>query len=110
MAIKYPATLIRALGGGYSATFPDLPEAEPAIGADIEDALREGRRAFMKALPLYIQDNECLPRPSATHPRYSITLTMEDIMSMLPNELKMMVDNQPEPTAFPRKYLPGVRA
>ncbi|MCX9019050.1 type II toxin-antitoxin system HicB family antitoxin [Citrobacter portucalensis] len=76
--MRYPATLIKKPNGSYSVTFPDQPEAEHAAGADISDALNEGRRAFLKALPLYVLDNEALPRPSAAHPRYSITLSMDD--------------------------------
>lgn len=104
MAIKYPAYLIKLPDGSYSATFPDLPEAAPATGADIEDTLREGRRAFLKALPLFILDNDCLPRPSAKHPRYSITLTLDDMIVSLPHEQAMVIKDQPEPQAVSSEY------
>lgn len=94
--MRYPATLIKKPNGSYSVTFPDLPEAEHAAGADISDALNEGRRAFLKALPLYVLDNEALPR-------YSITLSMDDIIS----SLHMIIKNKPEPVAVASKYLPG---
>lgn len=97
--MRYPATLIKKPNGSYSVTFPDLPEAEHAAGADISDALNEGRRAFLKALPLYVLVTASKRRTPALqhHAEHGRFIS----------SLHMIIKNKPEPVAVASKYLPG---
>ncbi len=50
--------------GGFTVTFPDVPEAFGA-GDDREEALASAREALAEALLIYVERNQDLPEPSA---------------------------------------------
>lgn len=60
-AIEYPAVLKAAPEGGYTVSFPDVPEALTQ-GDDRDEALLNARDALETALELYSDAGEALPR------------------------------------------------
>ena len=51
----YPVILAPQPEGGFTVTFPDIPEAI-SQGEDVEDALLHGADALESALDFYIED------------------------------------------------------
>lgn len=62
-AIEYPAVLKPAQEGGYTVSFPDVPEALTQ-GDDRDEALLNARDALETALELYTDESEDLPHAS----------------------------------------------
>ena len=68
MRYAYPYDMDPQPGGGWTVTFPDVPEAitqgdtEEEVAAMAEDAL-------VTALSIYVTDGQALPRPSAANKR-----------------------------------------
>jgi antitoxin HicB len=59
----YPVILAPQPEGGFTVTFPDIPEAI-SQGEDVEDALLHGADALESALDFYIEDGKAIPMPS----------------------------------------------
>jgi antitoxin HicB len=60
----YPAKLIPEPDGGFSAAFPDVPEAF-GCGDDRQEALATARDALADALLTYIELGRDIPAPAA---------------------------------------------
>ena len=71
----YPAHLEEEPEGGFTVTFPDLPEAV-THGRDHEEALQEAAAALASALSFYADDNRPLPAagPAAGRPLVQVSL------------------------------------
>jgi antitoxin HicB len=63
MWYAYPFDLEAQLEGGFTATFPDVPEAITEGGTEAETSAR-AEDALVTALSFYTDDNKPLPRPS----------------------------------------------
>ena len=63
MRYSYPCSLTPEEGGGYSVSFPNLPEAL-TCGDDRAEALEMAQDALAVALSMYIQAGEDIPVPS----------------------------------------------
>ena len=63
MHLHYPAKFHLESGGGYSVSFPDLPEALTG-GDDLADALTQAADCLGEALAARIHDREDIPAPS----------------------------------------------
>jgi antitoxin HicB len=61
--MKYPANLAKEPEGGYTVTFPDIPEAI-TCGTGIEDALYHAKDALESAMDFYFDDKRPVPAPS----------------------------------------------
>lgn len=59
----YRVKLERASDGGYTVTFPDVPEAITE-GDSLEEALGHAGDALESALAFYTEEGKDLPRPS----------------------------------------------
>jgi antitoxin HicB len=62
--LHYPAKFRREAEGGYSVSFPDLPEAL-TCGDSLEDALAQAADCLGEALAARMHDREEIPAPSA---------------------------------------------
>jgi antitoxin HicB len=63
MDMRYPAMCLRQRNGGYTVTFPDIPEIVTE-GDDEAEALRNARHALDTVLAWYIRERRPIPRPS----------------------------------------------
>src|SRR5208337_4824635 len=61
--MKFPVNLAKEPEGGYTVTFPDIPEAI-TCGTDIEDALYHAKDALESAMDFYFDDKRPVPVPS----------------------------------------------
>jgi antitoxin HicB len=61
--MRFPVNLAKEPEGGYTVTFPDIPEAI-TCGTDIEDALCHARDALESAMDFYFDDKRPVPAPS----------------------------------------------
>jgi len=68
MRYAYPYELAAQPEGGFTVTFPDLPEAVTQ-GEDEDEAAAMAEDALVTALSFYTDNAERLPRPSATRGR-----------------------------------------
>lgn len=69
----YPVKLERAGDGGFTVTFPDVPEAITE-GDTVEEALMHASDALESALEFYTDANNDLPRPSRPKGRSARTV------------------------------------
>lgn len=68
MRYSYPATLTPQAEGGFTVTFPDVPEAITE-GDDRTSALAAAQDALVAALGFYVDGEQPLPAPSAARGR-----------------------------------------
>ena len=68
MHYAYPYDLLRQPEGGFTVTFPDVPEAITQ-GDTEEDAAAMAEDALVTALSFYTDNAERLPHPSPAHGR-----------------------------------------
>jgi antitoxin HicB len=68
MRYAYPYELLPQPEGGFTITFPDVPEAITQ-GEGEEDAAAMAEDALVTALSFYTDNAEPLPHPSPTHGR-----------------------------------------
>lgn len=61
--MRYPVKLAPAEEGGFTVTFPDVPEAITQ-GDTREEALRMGLDALVTSLDFYFEDKRAVPLPS----------------------------------------------
>ena len=61
--MQFPATLLHNKGGGFTVTFPDIPEAISEGDTEVE-ALAHARDALVSALDFYFEDRRPVPSPS----------------------------------------------
>jgi len=61
--MRYPANLAPQKEGGYTVTFPDIPEAITQ-GEDVEDALQHGYDVLLSAIDYYFEEKLPVPLPS----------------------------------------------
>ena len=61
--MKLPVKLSKEPEGGYTVTFPDIPEAI-TCGESIEDALYHAKDALESAMDFYLDDKRPVPLPS----------------------------------------------
>jgi antitoxin HicB len=61
--MRYPVNLEPQPEGGFTVTFPDIPEAITQ-GEDVEDALLHGADVLESALDFYIEEGKAIPMPS----------------------------------------------
>ena len=61
--MKFPVKLSKEPEGGYTVTFPDIPEAI-TCGKSIEDALYHAKDALESAMDFYFDDRRPVPAPS----------------------------------------------
>jgi antitoxin HicB len=59
----FPVKLSKEPEGGYTVTFPDIPEAI-TCGESIEDALYHAKDALESAMDFYLDDKHPVPAPS----------------------------------------------
>ena len=67
MRYAYPCVLTPEEGGGYSVSFPNVPEAL-TCGDDREEAMEMAEDALAVALGAYMQDREDIPMPGPVSP------------------------------------------
>lgn len=61
--MRYPVNLEPQPEGGFTVTFPDIPEAITQ-GEDVEDALLHGADVLESAMDFYIEKGIQIPKPS----------------------------------------------
>jgi antitoxin HicB len=61
--MKFPVRLSKEPEGGYTVTFPDIPEAI-TCGESIEDALYHAKDVLESAMDFYLDDKRPVPVPS----------------------------------------------
>lgn len=61
--MKFPVKLSKEPEGGYTVTFPDIPEAI-TCGESIEDALYHAKDVLESAMDFYLDDKRPVPAPS----------------------------------------------
>jgi antitoxin HicB len=61
--MKFPVNLTKEPEGGYTETFPNIPEAI-TCGTSIEDALVHAKDALESAMDYYFEDRRPVPSPS----------------------------------------------
>jgi antitoxin HicB len=61
--MKFPVKLTKEPEGGYTVTFPDIPEAI-TCGEDVDDALSHAKDALEAAIDFYLEDKRPVPAPS----------------------------------------------
>jgi antitoxin HicB len=61
--MRYPAHLEPQPEGGFTVTFPDIPEAITQ-GEDVEDALLHAADVLESAMDFYIEAGKAIPAPS----------------------------------------------
>lgn len=71
MDMRYPAVLSPQKNGGYTVTFPDIPEIVTE-GDDEAEALANARHALDTVLAWYIRDRRAIPRPSERRRRHRL--------------------------------------
>ena len=64
--MQFPVILLHNKGGGFTVTFPDIPEAISEGDTEAE-ALAHARDALVSALDFYFEDRR--PVPSPTRPK-----------------------------------------
>lgn len=69
--MQFPVTLLRDKGGGFTVTFPDIPEAI-SEGENEAEALAHAHDALVSALDFYFEDRRPVPLPSRPRPRQKI--------------------------------------
>lgn len=67
----YPAILTPEDDGGFSVSFPDIPEALTG-GDDLADALAQAVDCLEEALASRIADKETIPVPSPARDRHTV--------------------------------------
>src|SRR5438309_1901469 len=70
-SLAYPATLIPDRAGGFTVTFPDLPEAITQ-GEDRLDALDQAADCIEEAIAGRIRRSDQIPAPSKTKARQTV--------------------------------------
>jgi antitoxin HicB len=63
MTMQFPVALLPGKGGGFTVTFPDVPEAISEGDTEAE-ALTHARDALVSALDFYFEDRRPVPSPS----------------------------------------------
>ena len=71
MRYAYPCVLTSEEDGGYSVSFPDVPEAL-TCGKDRDEALAMAEDALAVALGAYVQGREDIPEPGPRSPGQGI--------------------------------------
>lgn len=61
--MRYPAILAAQKGGGYTVTFPDIPEVV-TDGSDRAEALAQAQAALDTVLAWHIRERKEIPAPS----------------------------------------------
>ena len=61
--MRFPVTLLHNKGGGFTVTFPDIPEAISEGDTEVE-ALSHARDALVSALDFYVERHRPVPSPS----------------------------------------------
>jgi antitoxin HicB len=61
--MRFPVQLSKEPAGGYTVTFPDIPEAI-TCGESVEDALYHAKDALESAMDFYLDDKRTVPAPS----------------------------------------------
>lgn len=61
--MRFPVALLCDKGGGFTVTFPDIPEAI-SEGDNEAEALDHARDALISALDFYFEDRRPVPAPS----------------------------------------------
>jgi antitoxin HicB len=61
--MRFPVKLSKEPEGGYTATFPDIPEAI-TCGESVKDALHHAKDALESAMDFYLDDHRPVPAPS----------------------------------------------
>ena len=61
--MQFPVALLHNKGGGFTVTFPDIPEAISEGDTEAE-ALAHARDALVSALDFYFEDRRPVPPPS----------------------------------------------
>lgn len=61
--MQFPVALLHNKGGGFTVTFPDIPEAISEGDTEVE-ALAHARDALVSALDFYFEDRRPVPSPS----------------------------------------------
>ena len=69
--MQFPVTLLRDKGGGFTVTFPDIPEAISEGDTEAE-ALAHAHDALVSALDFYFEDRRPVPLPSPPKRRQKI--------------------------------------
>ena len=67
MRYAYPCVLAAEQDGGFSVSFPDVPEAL-TCGNDRAEALEMAEDALAVALGAYVQSREAIPAPGSPEP------------------------------------------
>ena len=67
MRYAYPCVLAAEQDGGFSVSFPDVPEAL-TCGDDRAEALEMAEDALAVALGAYVQSREAIPVPGSPEP------------------------------------------
>ena len=74
--MKFPVNLTKEPEGGYTVTFPDIPEAI-TCGTSIEDALVHAKDALESAMDFYFEDQRPVPAPSrAKKGQHSVEISL----------------------------------
>ncbi len=73
MRFAYPARLVPESDGGFSVTFPDVPEAITQ-GETEAEALAMAEDALVAALSFYTDDGRALPPPSRKRDRHLVAV------------------------------------
>jgi antitoxin HicB len=74
--MKFPVNLTKEPEGGYTVTFPDIPEAI-TCGTSIEDALVHAKDALESAMDFYFDDQRPVPAPSrAQKGQHSVEISL----------------------------------
>lgn len=71
MRYAYPCVLTSEEDGGYSVSFPDVPEAL-TCGEERDEALAMAEDALAVALGAYVQGREDIPEPGPVSPGQGI--------------------------------------
>ena len=65
--MQFSVALVRDEGGGFTVTFPDIPEAT-SEGDNETEALEHAFDALVSALEFYFEDHRQVPLPSRPKP------------------------------------------
>ena len=102
----YPVRIVRD-GNGYTASFPDIPEAHTS-GRTREQALAMARDALETAMEFYFEDHRQVPPPSASKTGHDVVelpawlsakvLLLNEMLaqSVTPAELARRLDTSPQ--------------
>jgi antitoxin HicB len=61
--MRYPANFKKEPEGGFTVTFPDLPEAI-TCGTGTDDAMHHAKDVLESAIDWYVEDGRAVPLPS----------------------------------------------